>query len=176
MNNRQHHAPLNVPRRFDFVGSALEAWDTIGPDSVGAVSFRGLDICDRVLRVGANLIDVNGDALTSNAQIDMFFLRREEDRLYRQANPTRNAVSWRAVRTIPNRPSEFVGGIAYADPSTPRTFTPTNFGHGWEMSSDWREVAGRDDPDAPVLWVMWRAETAQVPAFSANLTFRQGDC
>lgn len=160
----------NVPKRFDF--TSTDPWGTIGADDVGGVYFRDLDVCDKLLRVSANIYDSNGDPLTSSAELSVFFIPREEDRVLRAAQP-RGVVLWRTLKQCNFR--SFAAGIDYGS-SIARELTGTNFGQGWEIPSQWQMTAGIDSPNPPVLYILYRSLTASAGEFSASIVFKQGDC
>ncbi len=160
----------NVPKRYDFTD--LGAWGTIGADDVGGVRYRGLDICDKLLRVSANIFDSNGDPLTASAELSVFFMKRSADRdLW--AALGKGVVLWRTIKQSNFR--SFAAGIDYGS-TIARELTGTNFGQGWEIPSDWAAVSHRDDPEPPVLYVLWRSLTVSAGEFSASIVYKKGDC
>lgn len=150
----------------------MEAWGTIGVDDVGGVYFRDLGVCDKLLRVSANLYDSNGDPLTASAELSVFFLPREQDRILRAAQP-RGVVLWRTLKQANFR--AFAAGIDYGS-SIARELTGTNFGQGWEIPADWAQVSPRDNPQPPVLYILFRSLTASAGEFSASIVYKKGDC
>lgn len=161
----------NVPRRFYFEGSALTNWGVIGADDVGGVVFRDLDVCDHLISVSAQLKDGSGFALETQSELMVFWLRRETDRLLRDANG-RDAVLWREL--LEARTQSLMGGVQYSN-TIPRDITADNFGRGWEVPADWTSVAERDDPEPPVVYVLFRTLTATPYEFNANITYKKGD-
>lgn len=161
--------PAEKPQtRFPFEGSGLDPWGNDGVDDVGGVTLRKLEPCDHIASIYAGLIDAQGEPITATGELNAFMLPREIDRQWRENN-ARNAGGWRGLMQLGQR--EFRGGFQYAS-TDPREFTATNFGHGWDVGASWRSVDGRDKPQAPVVWILYRVLPAAVASLSAGITYR----
>lgn len=154
--------------RFQFSGNALEMWENDGADDVGGAVFRDLGPCDEIVSVSAALIDSQGDPVAATAAINIFMLPRDVDRQF-GVSVARSAASWRSLMQEGQR--EFRGGIEYTA-TTQRELTATNFGQGWPVGAEWQQVAGRDNQQPPVLYILFRVLPALGATFNASLVFR----
>jgi len=165
-----------APIRYDWdpeETDSLEPWGAFGGNVVGGVRYRTFGPCDHVLSVSAALIDTDGNPITADSSIAMFFLPRKVDRLLWQNGTARNPITWRNIVNRGQR--EFIGGIEFTNPVDPRELTATNFGQGWGVGSDWTSEPGRDDPMSPVLYVLYSAsETGAFDLFNANMRYLKG--
>ena len=164
MHRCGNRGPL-VRKTFD--ANELTPWGVVGSDTVGMLHYRSLKEKDLIMEVSVGLYSGEGEPLLSNAAVDVFLLRRLVDRREWPSPNNRNALAWRNFRNeVVTR--AHMGGFQYGTVE-PKEAMLTNFGHGWEMGTDWED----DCEEPPVLVIMWRHVQTTQARFRAEVAYHR---